>query len=120
MTPVVPEVRTGRNGFRPQGIGNVIYSYLTFGTMWRRLLTLAAAFPLAIIANVFRLVLIIVAAEAFGQKAGNYVHESTWFSLAPYVPAIGGMLLLGVLLREKRRPSADAQSVPLKEIESTP
>lgn len=98
----------------------VIYSYLTFGTMWRRLLTLAAAFPLAIIANVFRLVLIIVAAEAFGQKAGNYVHESTWFSLAPYVPAIGGMLLLGVLLREKRRPSADAASVPLKEIESTP
>jgi len=82
----------------------VIYGYVTFKTTWRRLLTAAAAVPLAVVANVFRLTLIVLAAEAFGQDAGNYVHESSWFSLAPYIPAIGGMLFLGWLLREDKKP----------------
>jgi len=52
--------------------------------------------------------LIVLAAEAFGQKAGNYVHESSLFSLAPYIPSIGGMLFLGWWLREDRqKPKAD-------------
>jgi exosortase len=86
----------------------VIYGYVSFKTMWRRLLIAGAAFPLAVLANVFRLTLIVLAAEAFGQKAGNYVHESSLFSLAPYLPSIGGMLLLGWWLREnKERPVAD-------------
>ena len=80
----------------------VIYGYVTFKTTWRRLAMVAAAFPLAVVANVFRLTLIVLAAEAFGQKAGNFVHENSWFSLAPYVPSIGGMLLMGWLLREDR------------------
>jgi exosortase len=85
----------------------VIYGYVAFKTTWRRLLMAAAAFPLAVLANVFRLTLIVLAAEAFGQKAGNFVHESTLFSLAPYVPSIGGMLFLGWWLREdKQRPKA--------------
>ena len=81
----------------------VIYGYVTFKTTWRRLLMAAAAFPLAVLANVFRLTLIVLAAEAFGQNAGNYVHESTLFSLAPYIPSIGGMLFLGWCLREDKR-----------------
>ena len=80
----------------------VIYGYITFKTTWRRLLMAAAAFPLAVLANVFRLTLIVLAAEAFGQKAGNYVHESSVFSLAPYIPSIGGMLFLGWWLREDK------------------
>jgi hypothetical protein len=51
----------------------------------------------------FRLTLIVVAAEAFGQDAGNYVHESSIFGLAPYIPSIGGMLLLGWWLSEDRK-----------------
>jgi len=87
----------------------VIYGYVTFKTTWRRLLTAAAAFPLAVLANVFRLTLIVLAAEAFGQKAGSFVHDNSIFSLAPYIPAIGGMLLLGWWLREdkKQRKKAD-------------
>jgi exosortase len=81
---------------------SVIYGYITFKTSSRRLTMVLAALPLAVVANVFRLTLIVLAAEAFGQKAGNYVHESVIFSLAPYVPSIGGMLLLGWLLREDR------------------
>jgi exosortase len=81
----------------------VIYGYITFDTTWRRLVVAAAALPLAVVANVFRLTLIVLAAEAFGQKAGDYVHGSGLFSLAPYLPAIGGTLLLGYWLREGSR-----------------
>ncbi|HXJ60877.1 MAG TPA: exosortase/archaeosortase family protein [Verrucomicrobiae bacterium] len=82
----------------------VIYAYLNFNSTWRRLLLVVSGFPLAIIANVFRLVLIILAAEAFGQKAGDFVHTNAFTSLLPYVPAVGGLLLLGWWLREQRAP----------------
>lgn len=90
---------------------SVIYGYITFKATWRRLAMAVAAFPLAVLANVFRLTLIILAAEAFGQKAGNYVHESSVFSLAPYIPSIGGMLFLGWWLREDKRSKKGDESV---------
>ena len=80
----------------------VVYSYLSFQLIGRRLQIVASAFPLAILGNVFRLTLIVVASEAFGREAGTYVHDSAWFSLAPYLPAFGGMLLFGWFLRENR------------------
>src|SRR5262249_7906694 len=90
---------------------SVIYGYLQFKTLWRRLAILAAAVPLAVVANVFRLTLIVLAAEAFGQKAGDYVHESSWLSLLPYIPSFGGTLLLGWFLRENRKAGAPERSV---------
>lgn len=48
---------------------------------------IASALPLAVAGNVLRLTLIIVVAEAFGQKTGDWVHENTFFSMLPYVPA---------------------------------
>ncbi len=86
---------------------SVIYGYVTFKTGWRRLLMVASAIPLAVIANVFRLTFIVLAAEAFGQDAGNYVHESAFFGLVPYVPSIGGMLFLGWWLNEDRKKSRE-------------
>lgn len=82
---------------------SLIYGYLSFNTLWRRLILLGASVPLAVVANVFRLSLIVLAAEAFGQQAGDYVHESSWLSMAPYIPAIGGMLALGWWLSEERK-----------------
>lgn len=72
-----------------------IYGFLEFRENWKRLVIIASAFPLAVIGNVVRLTTIIVAAETFGQSAGNYVHESFWFSLLPYVPPIAGLIFLG-------------------------
>jgi exosortase len=95
----------------------VIYGYIVFKATWRRLAVAAMAFPLAVVANVFRLTLIIVAAEAFGQKAGNFVHENSLFSLAPYVPAIGGMLLLGWWLREDRVRQVWKEPLPVGRVE---
>ena len=92
----------------------VIYGYLTFKTFWRRSVMVAAAIPLAVIGNVFRLTLIVAAGKAFSQKAGEWVHESTLLGLAPYVPAIGGMVLLGWWLREDRKPRVPTEAVLMR------
>ena len=85
---------------------STIFSFVVFKSNWRRALMIAAAFPLAVAGNVVRLITIIVAAEAFDQKAGNYVHENTWFSLLPYIPAIIGVLLLGRWREEGQKKTA--------------
>lgn len=87
------------------------YGFLSLQSAWRRWVMVLSAIPLAVAANVFRLTLIIIAAEAFGQRAGNYVHESGWFSLAPYLPAILGLVVLGHWLAE-RGPAASPRPVP--------
>jgi exosortase len=79
-----------------------VYAFVMLKVWWRRGLMILSAFPLAVAANVVRLSTIIVVAEAFGQKAGNFVHHSSWLSLLPYVPAIIGILVLGHWLREGR------------------
>jgi exosortase len=76
-----------------------IYGFITFESGWKRCLVVLSAVPLAVIGNVLRMMCIIIAAEMSGQKLGNYVHESTFFSLLPYVPAVIGMMFLGRWLK---------------------
>lgn len=80
------------------------YGYWLFQTSWRWLVFIAAAFPLAVIGNVVRLQLIVLAAELFGKDMGDKVHHSTLISLLPYIPVIFGLLWLAGWL-EKRNPS---------------
>jgi exosortase len=82
---------------------STVFAFLTFKGNTRRLLMILSAFPLAIAGNVFRLVCIIVAAEAFGQDAGSFVHDH--LGMLPYLPAFAGLFLLGHLLRERIRPT---------------
>jgi exosortase len=77
------------------------YGFFVFRSSWKRLFLMALAFPFAVLGNLARMLLIIVAAEIGGQKWGNYVHESGIFSLVPYLPAIIGLLVVGRLM-EKR------------------
>ena len=86
-----------------------IYAFTNFKSPWRTLLVMASAFPLALAANVLRLTSIIVASEVFDPAAGRFIHESSWISLLPYVPAIIGMLALGHWLRENKRRSPSAE-----------
>lgn len=72
-----------------------IYGFMNFEKNWKRVVMMLAAFPLAVIGNVLRLLAIIVSAEVGGQSAGNYVHENAFFSLLPYVPAMLGVMALG-------------------------
>jgi exosortase len=89
----------------------LIAGIVTFHSNWRRLLMVVAAVPLAVAGNVLRLLVIIIAAEAFGQEAGSAVHASSVFSLLPYIPAFVGVLALTHWLREDRAThSAEAKT----------
>ncbi len=82
---------------------STIYAFLGFRKGWKRVVIIASTVPLAVLGNVFRMMTIVFAAEAFGQEWGNYVHYGGPFgilSLLPYVPAIAGLMFLGCLLRE--------------------
>lgn len=79
-----------------------IFAFVKFERKWKRTLLIVMAFPLAIFGNSLRLLLIVVAAEFFGQPAGNYVHEHWLFSLVPYLPAMIGLALLTRWLDEDR------------------
>jgi exosortase len=86
-----------------------IYGFTTFQGTAKRLILVLAAFPLAVIGNVTRLLMVIMVSEAFGKKVGMQVHDNTWFSLMPYIPPIIGIMLLGHFLRE-RKPSREVQA----------
>ena len=78
-----------------------IYAFVGFTRPGKRLLMISMAFPLAVAANVFRLMLIIFSSEIWGPKAGHYVHDSSWLSLLPYVPAVVGLFLAGKWFAER-------------------
>jgi len=90
---------------------SLIYGFVVFGSIWKRLAMVLAAVPLAVAANVFRLTMIIVASEAFGRASGEHVHASGWLSMLPYVLALGGVFLFGGWLRklppEEAKPGLD-------------
>jgi exosortase/archaeosortase family protein len=92
----------------------IIYAMLCFRPWWKRGVLVASAVPLAVLGNTIRMLSIIVAAEIWGQDAGNYVHEGGPYgviSLLPYVAAFGGLMLLGHWLRESpSKPAAPAST----------
>lgn len=90
----------------------VVYGFLTFRTGWRRIFMIACAFPLAVAANVSRLMMIILAAEVFGQKGGEYVHDSSVLSMVPYLIAFFGMFMIAYFFREDRDKEAHAAPPP--------
>ncbi len=55
-----------------------------------------------------------IAAEAFGQKAGNWVHDNSLLSLLPYVPAFLGLGALGSWLKKKKpgEPETSVDATP--------
>lgn len=90
----------------------VIYGFTTFKEWWKRGLMLASAFPLAVIGNVMRMMIIVLAAEWGGQATGAEAHESPLWSLVPYVPALFGLALLGRWLEDFPRRGAVEQAPP--------
>jgi exosortase len=89
-----------------------ICAFINFKKTRNILLMIAAGFPLAVLGNVSRLLMIIIVSEAFGQKYGQWVHDNSFFSLLPYVPPIIGILLLSHLLDEKKK-AGNRPSSPL-------
>jgi exosortase len=78
------------------------YGWVNFDAWWKRGFVISLAIPLALMGNVFRLVSIVIAAEAFGQEAGAFVHD--WFGFVTFAMALGVLMLVGHWLSE---PAAD-------------
>lgn len=70
------------------------YGYVTFRLSWKWIVTMAAAFPLAVIGNAVRLLCIVLAAQWGGREWGDRVHENFVFSILPYVPVVIGLAWL--------------------------
>jgi exosortase len=70
------------------------YGYVTFRASWRWLVMILAAFPLSVLGNMLRLLVIVLTAQMFGKDAGLKAHDSTLISMLPYVPAVLGVILL--------------------------
>ena len=81
-----------------------VYGFVMFRSPRRRLFLMSLALPLSVLGNLVRMLCIIFAAEIGGQATGNYVHESSIFSMIPYIPAIAGLLLVGRWLEKKPEP----------------
>lgn len=77
-----------------------IYAFLFIEKPWKKAAMIASALPLAMLGNVTRMMVIIIAAEMNGQEGGNYVHNSGFFSMIPYIPAFIGVIYLGRRLQE--------------------
>jgi exosortase len=84
-----------------------VCGFVMFRSPRKRLLLIALAIPFAVLGNLLRMLLIIIAAVMGGQEWGNYVHESTIISLIPYLPAFVGLLFVARWLEEKPDSAGD-------------
>jgi exosortase len=87
-----------------------VCGFMMFRSPWKRLFMMALAFPFAVLGNLLRMLLIIIAAEIGGQQWGNRVHESVIISLLPYIPVFLGLLFIGWWLGKKSDPNKGSQA----------
>jgi exosortase len=80
-----------------------IYAFLSFKAPWRRLLMIATSLPLAVVGNVFRLTVVIIAGEAFGQAAGMKIE--TKFGFVTFALSMICVFVVGWWMRERPVPA---------------
>jgi exosortase len=79
---------------------SIVYAFVAFSAWWKRGFVILMAIPFAVLGNLLRMLVIVIAAEIGGQEWGGYVHENAYFSLMPYIPAILGLFIMGRWLGE--------------------
>ncbi|HEY1789576.1 MAG TPA: exosortase/archaeosortase family protein [Verrucomicrobiae bacterium] len=103
-----------------------VYAFFTFRSPWKRLFLIALACPFAVLANMLRLLMVIVAAEIGGQTVGDWVHDDWFTSILPYVPAFIGFMLVGQWLEKQEKRAGETGLVserfdrPLKDTPTNP
>ena len=77
-----------------------VFAYLQPGSWWRRTLLFLSAIPVAMVANVVRITLLLLVAHYVGipQATGKF-HD--WTGVLLYAVALGGLLLVRHLLRPR-------------------
>lgn len=92
---------------------SLLIGYLSFRTLWRRTLLFLLSMPYAVLGNILRVFCIILAAEWFGQEAGNFVHEN--FGFVVFIIVLGLAILTVSLIQrlfpeKKHRTPANVDS----------
>jgi exosortase len=83
---------------------STIFAFVTYKSIWRRAGMILLTIPLVVFCNLIRLLAIVLAKQAFDDRAAHFVHE--WFGFVTYLLAIGCMLAVGHWLREEPPSSA--------------
>ena len=86
---------------------SLLVGYLSFRAWWARVLLLALCIPYAFLANVARIVAIVVAAEWLGQTAGTTVHA--WFGFLVFVIVLALQFATVTVLRKWRLETGGGQ-----------
>jgi exosortase len=84
----------------------LVYGYMQFNSLWRRLSLVVAAIPLAVLANVVRLIIVFTVGEAWGGDAGKRIETNLGF--VTFIVALGGVMLLGRFLKEPSAPRPES------------
>jgi exosortase len=77
----------------------IIFAVLTLKSAWRRAVMIVLTIPLVVFCNILRLSAIVVATQAFDERAGAIVHHS--FGFLTYAVAVACMMLAARWLKEK-------------------
>jgi exosortase len=87
----------------------IALAFFSFRSWWKRLVLMGSAVPLAIFGNFLRLLAIVLAADIWGQEAGNRVHEGGpggIYVLLLYIPGFVGLLMIENYLHKKGQAAA--------------
>jgi exosortase len=77
---------------------STIFAFLTYRSIWKRVGMILLTIPLVVFCNLIRLLAIVLAEQAFDDRAAHFVHE--WFGFVTYLIAVGCMMAAGHWLRE--------------------
>jgi exosortase len=88
----------------------VAFAWLNYRTPWRRAVIVAASVPLALFANMVRLIGTFVVSEIWSQKAGAWVETKA--GMITFLVALAGVFALGRFLREPVPPASTPGNLP--------
>jgi exosortase len=77
-----------------------IYGVIGFGKLWKTVLIVCAAAPLAVLANTARITTVILVGKVAGHDAGTLIEQKFGFVTFPL--AVLGMFFFGYLIRDRK------------------
>jgi exosortase len=98
-----------------------IYGVIGFNRMWKTILIVCSAAPLAVLGNTARLTTIILVGKIGGHDAGAMIEQK--FGFITFAVALIGLLILGYLIRERKRstpPAEEPRSVSAAPVQQVP
>jgi len=86
-----------------------IYGVIGFGKLWKTVLIVCAAAPLAVLANTARITTVILVGKVAGHDAGTLIEQKFGFVTFPL--AVLGMFFFGYLIRDRKASGPHANNL---------